>query len=117
MERCARSLPFLVAGVTSVTAGRTARHTLQDQTRLADDDARTDVVLQNVTLQGGAKKIETKKQRRIVLTRLNSSGALKGVFFNTTKALWKGRRSPRPYEVQDYREKKKVIKIWENDTG
>ena len=82
MERCAGSLPFLVAGVTSVTAGRTARHTLQNQARLADDDARADVVLQNVALDTEEKSRCDEKKRR----KRTFASRFKGNLIYTTKA-------------------------------
>lgn len=74
MERCAGSLPFLVAGVTSVTAGRTARHTLQNQARLADDDARADVVLQNVALDTEEKSRCDEKKKKKTYVRFPFQG-------------------------------------------
>ena len=50
VERSAGSFPFGVAGVAGVTSGRTSCYALQNQTRLADDDTGTHVVLQKIAL-------------------------------------------------------------------
>ena len=56
MESIGRSFAFRVGRVTSVTTRRSSRHSLQHQTRVANDHPGAHVVLQNVALQKEKKK-------------------------------------------------------------